>query len=1749
MEETQLSSTLQNFFIPKPLSSFRYPNVTPRVYLFTSKDEEPEELILDELYPFMTVQDIKTLIYIKKNKEEQFHPIFQSLLVPMDPEPSFLRAESYVPLDFAFVNVDKKQKILQTHELMDPFARMDSDSVDDRFVTASGQRKIITISNRSNSTLEDVFAQLFGPAEPVLHLFLYSAVTADVDETFIKTDREWNGKIYPYFPELSPNYEQTLEDENEKRYVTARVNYVTKAIDILDQLNELISTETGSSIVSLVPVRMVSLKFLRLIWKKPIREVPDVETLFYQIPTTYTIPFLRILPSQGPPITKLYVESPLRIPSFDPRLIPQWAEIKGPSKDDFLFGKVMIRDKEGMEPSLFGTLRIFDDRSADFIVQPPKGLKRLLLNDIQKFPTYLENAIEGSYLANGEIDMGEASIICAIPIGLKQVNKQQFLKRLKAFSPLFDLIPPLPNENPIAMLRYRAVSKFTAEDKIFTFLTQYNSRKIASGDLGINFASDMIYAVMDTFKVRFEEARKVFEAWIEEKDKLTLSVAETKEFVLQYNRGIDIAVFAQQSLYTFHLYRVDSSLHLNRILTALSLLLSGEDDDFDIFESVKAEQVVLDEEQKEEQEEQAIDDDLLNDAISETGDFELGDALGVEVEECEEEEAAAPAKEPIEKMPKPKPVEELTTEAKEKTLREYFTKRLYDIDPELFPSTEGAVRKTQSLKTKARGDKKQAYSIKCQSTKDRQPVALTEEQFEAMVEEYKDDDVTFLVFPLQEGQRVQAAGQVVPVLKYGSSSLKMNYYVCCEYFCIRDYMMILEKDFKGTHFRPPRMGSDAKEILKEPNTCPFCEGKQIQQKRNPGPNEWVFKRVDDNNKYIKLLSHTVHPQGLFQPCCFGSLPKYTVKDPQFAHLQYRPRTEEDEEEEERETALTTSAARGAPINYQLTLYRAYKKYIVEKNRLPLEVGDIGGPQIGLLLPILDSYFNQEDREIIHTPQQKQELKPDSKAFLRVGVDNRQVNKAESFFSAIAPFLDLNTADEVRRRLLERIQPRNFLYFNYGNLVLEFYNPSDAKPQDTELRLWAQRHLEVDLADENKEAVIRLWKSYHRFIDFLTNKAMFKEYRQFAQILALPGLLTVRGIVFIILDIVKDGEEEKLEVRCPPFGYDNEQFSDADIGFLLHHHTGVWEPIFYSENERTHKQFGERHEVTLKFQRSVFVKWPQIIQKRVLEFTQKCSGPGRAAWTSRSMVDSYALIPVSRAIQGMAQAPEGIIRDAYNHIVALTFRAEAGKPRLVALPVVDDGTIVTPLRLHFDWDDYPAATADAVIRFYKENVEPIFSYYPGYTVRYPVREESIKKIVAVQLTNGIYIPAVPPKSDADPQTAKLLGDRMGVVEEMEWAINRDIIFGQKTPIEDISTLKTEEYKMNEAFEYLRLAFSNWFSSDEVSGDLRASVEKILYGQLPLFEKRKRLEILLGPTVLSWMDTEEEFKDEQKALLRVDCRLETSGKCSGMCVWKQEQGRCLLHVPEMTEQFVNVPDVLQRRLFEELLRFPERRKQLLEKQVSPLISLKQAVQIDNQYIVPESSIAWYDLLRADWLGIQKEKKKFFEEMSRSVKNVPLPPPTEEAVQQATLPDDLVNILGTPEESEGLYLYRPATTEAFPSILPFLVSLGTFPSEIGLEDDALSLTDESMRILVNQVKKPVIQIDLQGGNLDWMMFGPAKKQKDPTPFVLIAQDIDQGGPAMLSLSPTSPVPVPVERLPSGLQLLYEDRVLVSEAKKLNL
>ena len=136
--------------------------------------------------------------------------------------------------------------------------------------------------------------------------------------------------------------------------------------------------------------------------------------------------------------------------------------------------------------------------------------------------------------------------------------------------------------------------------------------------------------------------------------------------------------------------------------------------------------------------------------------------------------------------------------------------------------------------------------------------------------------------------------------------------------------------------------------------------------------------------------------------------------------------------------------------------------------------------------------------------------------------------------------------------------------NYGNLLLEMYKPTNIeRPKLTqEIKDWARDSLQIrKVTTNNEELVIRAYMSYAHFIDWLKGDTK-KEMRHFANLFSQGIIETVgqiaetgkevkggRGIIFIVLDLLKTGE---LKVRCPPYPINSTVYKECDIGFLFHH---------------------------------------------------------------------------------------------------------------------------------------------------------------------------------------------------------------------------------------------------------------------------------------------------------------------------------------------------------------------------------------------------------------------------------------------------------------------------------------------------------------------------------------------------------------------------------------------------------------------
>lgn len=1886
-EVESLPDTLRSIFYPQTLESFRdtLPSGELVVYLHRSATEEPEEITLGNWFPFMTLQDVKLALYLELKKEEAAIPEYVYLCTHgAAPGKKYLGGRN-APVEYTWNLPDVTAST--PYLAAPPFAIAEGTvPLDGRFVDSAGERKLVAPVYRERLTLEDAYLKA-GRGVPEFHAYLYKDLVAAIPGPKPVSEKDWNGRLYPYFPFLSVSADTPTEPQKRKAERLSRI--FLRRQQFLTRLETVLSSRKDE----LIQLSVAGLRLLRLTWGKR-KQIAGIESQFYEAPVTARRPFMRFLPTEGTGISKVYLKDGKTPDIYDPKLLVTWSQERNPTPEqDYAFAKLLVRPGLVNVPPLYSTLRLFNDGTADVIVEPPKGVKKLEpRSDLDTFgDALLEGLREFSYLKDAP-DIGNAMLVLGVRMKKESpvvLSPRILRERIPIFSALFQEISPLPGERPLAMLRFKLLSNFASEDRIQAFMTQVINRGLLQGKRPTN----LVDLVADEFQLDTEVARKKVAEHEENATEVALVNPEMKDYMLQYNPGIDIAIFAQHPFYTFHLYRVNSIENLQRVLTALSLLLSVSSSELEVparaaaelareekaavaagFSAPGASAGAAPEEEENEfrnvEEAASAPAAAPAEAAPEENEFrnveEAAPELGADdqpdymdffmdqqeetleeaeareqAEAAERKEGAALPEPPLfgeRPAPPPAPgatVAELRKElaadrarpeeevgdlpeaaggparpaaaidaaennanegpvtGTSKSIASFFLNKLYEADRRLFNYS----KTHPSLKTYVQG---------CQPTYGRQPAVLSEEKFQELQEEYAKDGVAFQVYPLEPGEPEKLPGVVerdyFTVLRYGTSPQRQNYYLCCRFFCTRDEMLVREVDLVSDRMRRPSVKGGREDWSKKPGECPFCRGTVIKNKRAPGANETILERpvkpktVEGRHIFINFMPRTPHPDGFYMPCCFmenvpirfannpafdkykewGVPPKPGAKKPTNAAAAAAAAPTEEEEAEEAEEAVLTGprTEAGLPIvDYWVMLASVNKKYIIGGEKLPLEIGGVGSqfrgePQIGLLPPVLDPYFSQDPTTLVSRTFNPQKLKPDAMGFLRVAVENRLRNQNDSLLAALAPYYYFNNAKQMKEHILNLVTPRVFLALNYGNLAIEFYDPAEFKrPADEELRRWSSEELQVDLQQENKEALMRAYLSFHAFEGWLLSTDTKKEFRHLALLLAQTKLLrreerrTATGITFIVLDIKKDGT---MEVRCPPYGLNAETQSRNDVAFLMHHHSGIWEPIFHVDN-RDEEDRRRVQMSTLVFKRSEYASWPEIVTRRFQEYIAQCSSTGRATYTSQSRINPMAMIPASLVRRTFLREPKvayaGTIRDAYNHLGAILFREKTaeGYGPAIPIPVADDGELLFTQELALDWDDpgLPHAPVDLIARFYRKYIEPNFEIYPGYkAVRVAVRRGT-GEIEAVQLRNGLYVPAGPATSPEE--AAKLEGAKVEV-DELEWTINHTISLEEKDIEVPGEKERMETAEFQEIFEHLRLTFANWLAAKEDAAAFRGVLEEIIYSRkLPLFEKRKRLETLLHKYVESWLTTD--FADEDAgaadhatSLLRVDCTMKkTAGECGGKCTWKQEAGQCLLHVPDevpLGEKRVSAPRVLLLRLIEELLRFGERRRQLLEKDVSQLAALDKPVELaaadgkGKQMIFPEKSTAWFELLRLNWAKSIVGEPKFLEEMSRTrdaAAPIPAPAPAPARAsgpdvlpaedEPTRLPETLITYLGGLADPKVAALRLLRGT--FPALLNFL---NVSPGQIGVTPETQELTMEMIDKIVEATARTVVQIDIR---TDEALAAPKRRKPwgtrsfFPTYPVFV---LTTTGPALLVENPEEPTFLREEATPAVLKNLID-------------
>jgi hypothetical protein len=790
--------------------------------------------------------------------------------------------------------------------------------------------------------------------------------------------------------------------------------------------------------------------------------------------------------------------------------------------------------------------------------------------------------------------------------------------------------------------------------------------------------------------------------------------------------------------------------------------------------------------------------------------------------------------------------------------------------------------------------------------------------------------------------------------------------------------------------------------------------------------------------------------------------------------------------------------------------------------------------------------------------------PSVSGFFRVAVENRGKYEADSFFAAVAPFYGYTGADALKERLYEIITPIVFMSLNYGNFLFEFYDPAfeidPAMPLSKNIRLFNTFSTLLGIKTpvgkaSSKEEILRGMRGYLAFkgresLDThsvsrsfeeldgkLFDRAQLKESRQFYSLFTYPNMFTrtqgartyANGVMFIILEV---GPKGTLQVKCPPYGVSPGMADRCDVGFLLHYKEDrIWEPVFYTHNN---VKRGE-HYTTFIFTRDTYADWPEIVKERVAEFATKCKSTGLGTYMESPDIKSSALIPLSKAkeLDGIdGRALYAVLRDSYNHVSAVLFR-ENGV--FIFLPVVDDGSIYEDLSIELSWRHFlnkrQIAKADVVEAFYK-GLDPLFSTLPP-TVK-PMYERanlfSLDKtsaaypdLYAFHLKGGLFVPVFKPDV-LPPGTGVERGD------DLPWMIDTKIAYTTDTKRAE-AFMDSGDFE--EIYQHLRYTFANWLST--VQGSVLGEINEILYDtdgntnlNYSVAEKRNRIFVKIGRTVLSWLDSSLPQVDRKPTLKRVDCRiLRDADTCTNRCVWKGE-GECLIHIPKeytVGRESVASNAYMVKRIIEELVRFPLKRKELLSKRVRQYVTLRAPFKSGSSYIIPENLPQWTELLRMDWLKKKVETPKHIEEFAWS-SEADADAEAEGNEGAEPLPEELEAYLGAARY--GLYF------------LPQLDGLKQGYIELGVPSEQAPdgmLTVEQLKVMTRILRLSMFQMEYEDETpvpKDVTITRAKAKGIRGDLDVIVSVKLPDTTVGFLSLRPDRIVAIPVNRLSAVMSAL---------------
>lgn len=830
------------------------------------------------------------------------------------------------------------------------------------------------------------------------------------------------------------------------------------------------------------------------------------------------------------------------------------------------------------------------------------------------------------------------------------------------------------------------------------------------------------------------------------------------------------------------------------------------------------------------------------------------------------------------------------------------------------------------------------------------------------------------------------------IARAGSNPEKPYYFICPHYWCVRDGKPLIPSEFEGTQTRSG--------LKKDANSCPFCGGIIIEDPKQPKMGQTVLKRKGKPGKGeihdIAGYMDNIHPSKFALPCCFTRptvtqikpaegtemLPKDTRRgaapEPQLKQQADQEDGEEVEHDELEDAELTK-------------IFRTIRtQYVLGYEKRQLESGRIG------LCPLaLDAFLGQNGAESVKKKVGvAQHLNPKSTHhFFRFGLGQRGSPPGLSFLELLGYYLgNLQRAGRPPLKgakletptiltpagALKTIFPddtpkdhafiinlrRAFERANYGNLVHEFAGSSNTLT-DGQIQKFAQdQGFNLTANPHMRPHVVRLANAWNNFKTFIEDVSAPKNMKHFENLFATPGVIFPEGLLLVILEGRSNSEtgEVSVSIRCPNYGISqHSQLYKPPVAFVWNDVAlGSYEPLIYVE--ATGKEDKKKKPVfltlaTIHSQTAKFREINPTIQTAMKDFITQYldtkEGCGRYSSPSHPWMPNEAtpLVPRLNLLLAIKTiTPAAILRDRSNRLVGINYNF--GDQQLF-VPVIDDGSLGIAVPSVYDTESIPYPSLDTLLNAYgnKEGLGRL----QALKVSEIIIDAKEQKFTAVRLACGALVPfnAFPiTQVSTHPQFTELIKKGASTIQTTPW--NEDARFLRIEQLSKETLDIVPEAVVDEAYQYLRLSFSEWLKTRQGTGVLK-QLKALRKSGLPLYELRRRGDILLEPLITNWIDASDHQTIIQSLpMLRKNCLVQKDKEtCESnpICSWIGDE--CKIHAGT-SEKIPNVVVYFTHKLVDEILRFPVKAKELMSGQVSHIHPPLGLVRTEEELLTSKTKI---------------------------------------------------------------------------------------------------------------------------------------------------------------------------------------------------